>query len=76
MYYARQRAKDSHKASRHKGKGKNANKGEEMSSATPTLTTTSAAVPVISAFANAGTTMHFESTGNTSLCFSDLSDPL
>jgi len=38
MCYARQHAKDSHKASRRKGKGKNANKAEETSSNTPAAT--------------------------------------
>ena len=46
MCYARQRAKDSHKVSRRKGKGKNANKAEEMSSTTLALITTSSAPPI------------------------------
>ena len=62
--------------SRHKGKGKNANKAEETPSTTPASTTTSSAPPVTSASANAGTTTHFESAGNASLCSSDPSDHL
>ena len=76
MCYARQHAKDSHKVSRRKGKGKNANKAEETPSTTPASTTTSSAPPVTSASANAGTTTHFESAGNASLCSSDPSDHL
>jgi len=76
MCYARQRAKDSHKASRCKGKGKNANKAEETSSNTPAATNTPSAPPINSASANAGSMGRTESTGNASLCSSDPSDPL
>jgi len=69
MCYVRQHAKNSHKASRRKEKGKNANKAEETSSNTPS------APPVTSASANAGSMGHTESTGNASLCSSDPSDP-
>ena len=76
MCYARQRAKDSHKASRRKGKGKNANKAEETSSNTPAATNTPSAPPINSASANAGSMGHTESAGNASLRSSDPSDPL
>ena len=73
MCYARPPAKDSHKASRSKGKGK---KAEETPSTTPASTNTPSALPVTSACANAGTTTHFESSDNACLRSSDPSHPL